>query len=418
MKQRTQRNLLQFLGVLLLATSFAGACARPAKEAAAEEAGAEETTGGTRRAAEGSPVPSQEQADAAVAGAPVEPSTTAADAADELERAAREAREQSAAAEEARQLEEREEQVRAREAELARLELEERERRLREREREVAEREARLRAEQEREQERARAAAEAERRAADEAAEAARMQAAADSAEDVAEPEETSAPTSGDADEHAARGSEAWTGDEAWRRGNRDGAAATAESSSEERAEPAVAAKPELLRAGMRLEVEIEDTLSSGSSRVGDSFRTVLVDDVRAEDGTLVVPAGAEVHGKVVEARPLRKVGGQAALGLVLDRLVLPSGDAIEIQASLLELGRNKKGDKAKIAGAVIAGAILGSILGDSDGALVGAAAGAAASTAYVVKAEGREVEIPAGTVVTLEVEEVVTVRTQYREPR
>ena len=168
----------------------------------------------------------------------------------------------------------------------------------------------------------------------------------------------------------------------------------------------------------MRLDVEIDSTLSSGTSQVGDEFKTLLVDDVRTEDGTLVAPAGSEVWGEVVEARPLRKVGGQAALGVSLDRLVLPTGETVEIRASLLQVGKNKKGDKAKIAGAVIAGAILGSILGDSEGALVGAAAGAAASTAYVVKAEGREVEIPAGTVVTLEVDEVVTVRTEYRTPR
>ena len=45
----------------------------------------------------------------------------------------------------------------------------------------------------------------------------------------------------------------------------------------------------------------------------------------------------------------------------------------------------------------------------------MGAAVGAAAGTAAVMKAEGREVEIPAGTLVELELDEVVTVSTEYR---
>ncbi|HUP23289.1 MAG TPA: hypothetical protein VNB06_10165, partial [Thermoanaerobaculia bacterium] len=324
-------------------------------------------------------------ADAVDPGGAAKPS----DAAEELQRVAR----QQELDAEARRIAEREAELRAREAEVARVELEERERRLRQREREVAESEARLRAEREAQARAQQAARDAELGARRDAATEAdsRQASATDSAEDGAR--------------------ETWTGDETWRRGSRES------DSVVDRTAATPSASPELLRAGMRFEVEVEETLSSGTSKVGEAFRTVLVADLRASDGRLVAPAGSAVLGEVVEVRPLRRVGGQAALGLSLDRLVLPSGDTVEIRANLIELGKNKRGDKARIAGAVVAGAILGSILGDSEGALVGAAAGAAASTAYVVKSEGREVEIPAGTVVTLEVEEVVTVRTEYRTP-
>lgn len=353
----------------------------------------------------------EELAPAEPSGPAVASAATAADAADELAEAARA---EEAEAAEARLIAESEAELRAREEELARRELEERERRLREREREVAEREARLaaaRAEQERleQQERSERAAAEETRLAAERAEQERAEAeraAAEAEQAVARAGDASAPDPGGAQR------DGWSGDEGWRRGSRSD-----DQPSTTRPAPPAAA-PELLRAGMQFDVEIEDSLSSGTNQVGDTFRTELVADVRTADGTLVAPAGSELWGEVVEVRPLRRVGGQAALGLTLDRLVLPTGESVEIRANLLELGKNKKGDKARIAGAVIAGAILGSILGDSEGALVGAAAGAAASTAYVVKSEGREVEIPAGTVVTLEIEEVVTVRTEYREPR
>jgi hypothetical protein len=382
-------------GLMLVAALTAG-CARPGADEVATA-----DPGGT---AEVEQQPEPGATDAVNPGG----AATASDAAEELQRVAR----QQELDAEARRIAEREAELRAREAEIAQRELEERERRLRQREREVAESEARLRAEREGQARVQQAAAEGARRAAEDArraAEAVREAelAARRDAELEADSSQASATDSG-ADDGAR---ETWTGDESWRRGSRES------DSSVDRTAVTPLASPELLRAGMRFDVEVEEALSSGTSKVGEAFRTVLVADLRTSDGRLVAPAGSEVLGEVVEVRPLRRVGGQAALGLSLDRLVLPSGDTVEIRANLLELGKNKRGDKARIAGAVVAGAILGSILGDSEGALVGAAAGAAASTAYVVKSEGREVEIPAGTVVTLEVEEVVTVRTEYRTP-
>ncbi|HVS13578.1 MAG TPA: hypothetical protein VMV46_06630 [Thermoanaerobaculia bacterium] len=203
---------------------------------------------------------------------------------------------------------------------------------------------------------------------------------------------------------------------EPWRTRGRD-REPSGERAEEDRAATERRAALERLRAGTSFEVEIEENLSSGTSEVGDTFRTRLVEDVRDADGVLVVPAGSVLWGEVTDSRPLRRVGGQATLALEFRRLELPSGESVELRARFVELGRNKKKDKAKIAGAAIAGAILGRILGDGEAAAVGAAVGAAAGTAAVMRAEGREVEIPAGTPISLELEEVVTVTTRYGEP-
>ena len=184
-----------------------------------------------------------------------------------------------------------------------------------------------------------------------------------------------------------------------------------------EPAEPADRTPPgaaERLRAGMTFQVEIQETLSSRDSQTGDIFSTRTIGDVYDTDGTLVVPEGSELQGFVVDARPLRKVGGRATLALEFNRLILESGEVIDLRASFVELGEDQKRDKKKIGGAAIAGAILGGLLGDEDAALVGAAVGAAAGTAAVLRTKGREVEVPEGSIVTLELEEVVTVSTRY----
>ena len=168
------------------------------------------------------------------------------------------------------------------------------------------------------------------------------------------------------------------------------------------------------LAAGTVLEVELLQTLSSRTARVGDSFSSRVARDVFSDDGVLAVPAGSEVMGRVTEARALRRVGGQASLGIEMDQLILPSGRSMGIHASMLELGRDKRRDKRKILAAAAAGAILGRILGSDGGsAVAGAAVGAAAGTAAVARAKGANVELPAGEIVAFRLEEVVTVTTE-----
>lgn len=169
------------------------------------------------------------------------------------------------------------------------------------------------------------------------------------------------------------------------------------------------------LRPGTILEIEILETLSSGRNQAGDRFVSHVAKDIYTEDGILAVPKGSEVRGYVIEAVPLKRVGGQASLTVEFTELVTPVGPPIGLRASFSELGQDKRKDKRKIIGAAVAGAILGRVLGGKGAGevLAGAAVGAAAGTAVVARTEGQEAVIPAGEVVGLILEEVVTVTTE-----
>lgn len=173
------------------------------------------------------------------------------------------------------------------------------------------------------------------------------------------------------------------------------------------------------LEPGRLLEIEFAETVSSATHRRGDEFTGRLVQDLTAEDGTLVVAAGARVIGRVTESVAPKKVGGRSLLEIEFTHLELPSGDPIAISASFVEVGADKRKDKKKIAGAAIVGAILGRVLGGdgAEGVLAGAAAGAAAGTVAVSRGEGREADIPKGQVVALQLEEVVTVEIEMTGP-
>lgn len=166
--------------------------------------------------------------------------------------------------------------------------------------------------------------------------------------------------------------------------------------------------------AGTVLDVEFTQTVASNTSAAGDSFRARVAQDV-TEDGGVVIPAGSEILGQVTEAVPTRKVGGQAKLALRFTDLVLPSGATVPIDASFVQQGRSETGrDAARIGGGAAAGAILGRVLGKgnrSKGAVIGAIIGAAAGTAIASKTPGEEVVIPAGTAVSLKLDNSVEVR-------
>ena len=173
-----------------------------------------------------------------------------------------------------------------------------------------------------------------------------------------------------------------------------------------------------ILVADTRLEVEFLSTVSSASSRPGDRFVTRVTRDLSADDGRLVVPAGTELEGMVTEAVSLKRVGGQARLGMAFGELHLPWGKSAEIDASFYDAGRNEsRRDRRIIGGAAAGGAVLGAILDDDEGrgTILGAIIGAAAGTAAAANKARDEVEIPGGTVVTLQLDTPAQIQVPWR---
>lgn len=166
--------------------------------------------------------------------------------------------------------------------------------------------------------------------------------------------------------------------------------------------------------AGQELEVVLLDDLSSAISKAGDSFRASVSQNVVA-DGGVAIPSGSVLRGTVVEAVPLNpKIGGRAKLVLDFDRLELPSGETVPLNATFEQLGKSEtKKDAATIAGATAGGAILGRVLKDDDrkkGTLIGAVVGAATGTAIAAKTQGQEVQMVSGTAVTLKLTDTVSI--------
>jgi hypothetical protein len=148
---------------------------------------------------------------------------------------------------------------------------------------------------------------------------------------------------------------------------------------------------------GTSLVVTLESTVSSARSQAGDTFLGKLSEPIEA-GGRVLVPAGAEVRGKVLAAEGSGRVKGRARLAVTFDGLEV-KGRKLDIETSTVDVTAEKQhGRDAKvIGGAAAAGALIGAIADGGSGAGKGALIGGAAGTGAVLATKGKEVEFAAG---------------------
>lgn len=167
------------------------------------------------------------------------------------------------------------------------------------------------------------------------------------------------------------------------------------------------------LPAGKKIKMDLDDSLSTATSHVGDTFMATVNKTIHLEGGTVVaIPRGSKVKGTVIEIESAKRVKGEAKLGVRFDSLELTDGTSVPITASLsTEADSTKKRDAATIAGGAAAGAVLGRIIGkDGKDALLGAVVGGAIGTGVVLGTKGKEVELPPGTELVLQLDQAVDV--------
>jgi len=173
-----------------------------------------------------------------------------------------------------------------------------------------------------------------------------------------------------------------------------------------------VAAGPKdyVIPAGTSLSVQLPAAISTKTAKVGQRVSGNLTQDL-VVNGKVVAKAGALVQGSVTQVISGSKtIGGTPTLALDFDNLTSEGGDRpMNARVTQVSEKSDKAGDTAKIAGGAAVGGIVGHQISHKNGAIFGALIGAAAGTA-AAKNTGKEVVLPAGTVVGLTLDQPVTV--------
>ncbi|HEX7998454.1 MAG TPA: hypothetical protein VF528_08700 [Pyrinomonadaceae bacterium] len=172
------------------------------------------------------------------------------------------------------------------------------------------------------------------------------------------------------------------------------------------------AARYYTVSANQIIRVRMEDTITSGNARIGDRFRTTVVDPVYA-GGIEVIPAGSTITGRVTAVKHAQRKSKAGTLGVEFISLQLPNGTARAINGSLTDVtGQNSNYDDEGqvtgrsstkrnvvfIGGGAATGALIGAIAGGGKGAGIGAIVGGGLGAAGAVFSKGKEAEVRPGT--------------------
>lgn len=148
-----------------------------------------------------------------------------------------------------------------------------------------------------------------------------------------------------------------------------------------------VAAIPE----GTSVSLNMESTLSTQTSQVGDVFFATVSEEVLSSDGMVLVPSGARVRGYVTESSGTTNADEEAVLGISLEALLM-DGQEYPIHSTVVQTAIETDAadtntrTATKVATGAAAGAVIGQILGrDTRSTVQGAAAGAVAGTAVAL---------------------------------
>ena len=165
------------------------------------------------------------------------------------------------------------------------------------------------------------------------------------------------------------------------------------------------------LPAGSVVTVRLARAVGSKLSTNGDHFSATVARRVEV-DGKVVVPAGAEAVGKVVEAAPQGRFKGAAVLRLILESVTV-NANSYDVKTTSISRYLKGKGKRtaAMIGGGAGGGALIGGLAGGGKGALIGAAAGAGAGTAGAAYTGNKEIVLPAESTLSFKLAEPLTVK-------
>ena len=155
---------------------------------------------------------------------------------------------------------------------------------------------------------------------------------------------------------------------------------------------------PGQLGEGTSIRVALLDRLSTYDSEKGQPFRSKVAADVYQGDN-VVIPAGAEIDGRVVEVSS-GHLGGHGSMRLRPETVILANGTRFELHGEVTGTpgsrtrvgsegtiipGSRVKRDSLEYCGAVGTGVVVGAVVAGPVGAVTGGAIGAGAETAHLL---------------------------------
>jgi hypothetical protein len=175
-----------------------------------------------------------------------------------------------------------------------------------------------------------------------------------------------------------------------------------------------------ILPEGALAKLSLQTPLSTKISEVGDEVSAILFEDVRTDDGVVLIAKGVPFLGRVSEVVRAKKGQKNSSLKLTFHTMFMPYG-AEKISVTVLAIddysndekyrakdsegkvqGSRSGGRTAKNAGIGASMGSFGGLIGGLGGAIIGAGAGAVAG---VLMSKGGDLKLDTGTILRIRFE-------------
>ena len=170
----------------------------------------------------------------------------------------------------------------------------------------------------------------------------------------------------------------------------------------------------EVLPAGTELTVRTAEDIDSSTAVVDQTFSAVVERDIRGESDDVVIPAGSHA---VLVVREISSGGVTGSPDMMLDNQSMTvSGRRYLVSTTDLKqdsgtgIGANKRTAQT-IGGGAALGTIIGAIAGGAKGAAIGVLVGAAGGAGVQVLNRGKDVRVPAETLLTFKLSAPATLQ-------
>ncbi|GAC1617747.1 MAG: hypothetical protein PVS2B2_11940 [Candidatus Acidiferrum sp.] len=175
-----------------------------------------------------------------------------------------------------------------------------------------------------------------------------------------------------------------------------------------------------IVPAGTRVAVILENGISTGNARAGDSvyFRTSFP---ITQNNHVIIPVGSYLRGELTETKRPGRLKGRGEFRMRLNTLILPNGYTVDLTAvprSADSGGKETTDSEGKITGpggkgkdvgtvasTTVTGAGIGAIAQGARGAGIGAGAGAVIGLAAVLLTRGPDAQLPRGSALDIVLE-------------
>jgi len=156
------------------------------------------------------------------------------------------------------------------------------------------------------------------------------------------------------------------------------------------------------IASGQEIDVRLEGTLDSGTAQVEQRFQaTTVVDLYRGND--VLIPAGSMLRGVISSVTKATRTERKGSMTISFDQITI-RGRAYPMRGIVTQAIESEgiKGEATRIGAGAGVGAIIGGIIGGVKGALLGVLIGGGT----IAATEGKDVTLPAGTILRVRLDQ------------